>query len=486
MNSWGSSLVGSLQSCGLEDHTLSGCSESSSSTTTNSSSSVYSCSSSEQTSSSQSNLVVCYEPDADGGCRFSRYVSKVKPPMHDVPFFIKMKAPNETTFFGDTDNIFCKSINEKIYVGFYSNIAVTKFINNPTDYYPCYYDENNCGNRTDFNAYIVPSVPSLKEPFYECTMSTLDENGCKETLPVMAYVDENLQIADMTDKWIPSNVTRKQIIALGEEAISNAKYMRVFYNNQEIGNGLFSNSKHYTLATAVNFCDYIINDYELRQRSSSSVQVESSSSCEESSSSVVESSSSSELQSSSSVIEEFSSSSDVAETFVPDGDQTYTPDQIFKEGLQNMESGKCYSLNPERGTINGWNISYNAQDSWWWHEVDCKTGGKPVENGIGVCAAYPESKPTNVSACYSYNGSCYICDKSRDYVDCNADWLWKYNFPFHDWFKQVDCNDPFEEEKRQCPDWNFALKKISHNDYQEMSYGDYSFNFIQPQKNMMF
>lgn len=31
LNSWGSSLVGSLQSCGLEDHTLSGCSESSSS-----------------------------------------------------------------------------------------------------------------------------------------------------------------------------------------------------------------------------------------------------------------------------------------------------------------------------------------------------------------------------------------------------------------------------------------------------------------------
>ena len=172
--------------------------------------------------------------------------------------------------------------------------------------------------------------------------------------------------------------------------------------------------------------------------SSSSVEIDWDyySSSEESSSSEVELSSSSEIQTSSS--EEIASSS--SDEFVPGEDQVYTPDQIFRSGLQNMEPGACYSLNPDRGTIYGWNISYDASDTWWWQKVDCETGEKAVGNGIGACSAYPESVPSNVSGCYSYNGSCYICDKSKgDYVDCNADWLWKYNFPYHDWFKQVDC-----------------------------------------------
>ena len=89
---------------------------------------------------------------------------------------------------------------------------------------------------------------------------------------------------------------------------------------------------------------------------------------------------------------------------------------------------------------------------------DCETGKKEVEKGIGVCSAFPGSTPANVSACYAYNGSCYVCDKSKgDYVDCNADWLWNFNFPTHDWFKQVDCNDPYEEEN--CPDPSYSLKK---------------------------
>ena len=116
-----------------------------------------------------------------------------------------------------------------------------------------------------------------------------------------------------------------------------------------------------------------------------------------------------------------------------------------------------YSLNPDRGTIYGWNISYDASDTWWWQKVDCETGEKAVGNGIGACAAYPESVPSNVSGCYSYNGFCYICDKSKgDYVDCNADWLWKYNFPYHDWFKQVDCYDPYEEDTEVCYEVDLA------------------------------
>ena len=36
-----------------------------------------------------------------------------------------------------------------------------------------------------------------------------------------------------------------------------------------------------------------------------------------------------------------------------------------------MTPGKCYSLNPERGTQYGW-INNNAQDSWWWVETPCE------------------------------------------------------------------------------------------------------------------
>ncbi|MCQ2054893.1 MAG: hypothetical protein MJY82_06330 [Fibrobacter sp.] len=216
--------------------------------------------------------------------------------------------------------------------------------------------------------------------------------------------------------------------------------------------------------------------------SSSSVEIDWDyySSSEESSSSEVELSSSSEIQTSSS--EEIASSS--SDEFVPGEDQVYTPDQIFRSGLQNMEPGACYSLNPDRGTIYGWNISYDASDTWWWQKVDCETGEKAVGNGIGACSAYSESVPLNVSGCYSYNGSCYICDKSKgDYVDCNAVWLWKYNFPTHDWFKQVDCYNPYEGE--DCPDPSYLLKKsaeIANGENANYVNENYGLDFVKSSK----
>lgn len=225
---------------------------------------------------------------------------------------------------------------------------------------------------------------------------------------------------------------------------------------------------------------------------SSSSSEKSSSSSEESSSSEPPSSSSlsssSEESSSSSeeIIVESSSVMPVDEPFVAGADQVYTPDQIFSSGLQNMEPGACYSLNPDRGTIYGWNISYNASDSWWWRKVDCETGEKPVEKGIGICAAFPGSKPDKVSACYAHNGSCYVCDNSKDYIDCNADWLWNYNFPTHSWFKQVDCYDPFGEEDEiiagGCLDESL-LRKVSMREYAEDDESlNYSVDFMKPVK----
>lgn len=115
--------------------------------------------------------------------------------------------------------------------------------------------------------------------------------------------------------------------------------------------------------------------------------------------------------------------------------------------------------------------------------MDCETGEKEVEKGIGVCAAYPGSTPANVSACYSYNGSCYVCDNSKDYIDCNADWLWNYNFPTHDWFKQVDCYDPYEGD--DCPDPSYLLKKsveIVNGENENYVNESYSLDFAKPSK----
>ncbi|MBQ3714998.1 MAG: hypothetical protein II892_05350, partial [Fibrobacter sp.] len=96
----------------------------------------------------------------------------------------------------------------------------------------------------------------------------------------------------------------------------------------------------------------------------------------------------------------------------------------------------------------------------------------------------PGSKPDKVSACYAHNGSCYVCDNSKDYIDCNADWLWNYNFPTHSWFKQVDCYDPFGEEDfdGQCPD-RFYLEKIASSNQDDFEMTNYMADFSTTKKD---
>lgn len=177
----------------------------------------------------------------------------------------------------------------------------------------------------------------------------------------------------------------------------------------------------------------------------SSMVEESSSSVEESSSSAEESSSS-EISSSSEDVVDSSSSLSVAEPFVAGADQEYSPDQIFNSGLQNMEPGACYSLNPDRGVQHGW-INTNAQDSYWWRESDCNTGEKVDRNRIGQCPGFPiGGTPEHPDrTCFAHNGKCYRCMVEKSYVDCSQDWLWKWNFNqdlVNDWYTEVDCNNP--------------------------------------------
>ncbi|MBO7059591.1 MAG: hypothetical protein J6W54_00615 [Fibrobacter sp.] len=210
---------------------------------------------------------------------------------------------------------------------------------------------------------------------------------------------------------------------------------------------------------------------EVSSSSESSSSSEFSSSSEKSSSS--EESSSSEPPSSSSLSssrEESSSSSEeivvesssvmpVDEPFVAGPDQVYTPDQIFSSGLQNMEPGACYSLNPDRGTQHGW-INNNAQDSWWWREVDCTTGEKVDRNRVGQCPGFPLDRvPSNpTSTCFAYNGKCYRCKTENSYVDCSQEWLWKWSFNgdlVGTWYTEVNCNRPLM--RRELDDVNYGI-----------------------------
>ena len=235
--------------------------------------------------------------------------------------------------------------------------------------------------------------------------------------------------------------------------------------------------------------------------SSSSSQKESSSSNYESSSSIDEesscsmkieiiSSSSIEDKSSSSVYGESSSSDFVYSssdaTFVAGEDQVYYPDQIFKDGLDNMEAGKCYSLNPARGTQYGW-ISTNAQDSWWWREVDCETGNKVDNNRVGACPGFPlDNVPSNPrNACFAYNGTCYKCNPARG-SECSNSWLWQGSFTPSNvgwWYEEVNCEDPFGDDfDGQCPD-KFYLEKseVDNHDYLEIK--NYTIEYSVSQKD---
>lgn len=198
---------------------------------------------------------------------------------------------------------------------------------------------------------------------------------------------------------------------------------------------------------------------EFSSSSEKSSSSEESSSSEPPSSSSLSSSSEESSSSSEEIIVESSSVAPVDEPFVAGAAQVYTPDQIFSSGLQNMEPGKCYSLNPDRGTQHGW-INNNAQDSWWWREVDCTTGEKVDRNRVGQCPGFPLDRvPSNpTSTCFAYNGKCYRCKTENSYVDCSQEWLWKWSFNgdlVGTWYTEVNCNRPLM--RRELDDVNYGI-----------------------------
>ena len=217
---------------------------------------------------------------------------------------------------------------------------------------------------------------------------------------------------------------------------------------------------HYTLGVQENSSSSSENSSSSQISSSSDVETSSSSlefssAVEEMSSSSISSSSGENIESSSTSAGETESSSSggtVGEIFVAEAEQEYSPDQIFSEGLLNMKEGSCYSLNPERGTQIGW-VNNDAQDSWWWQEVDCGTGEKIDRNRIGVCPGFPlGGVPENPSkTCVAYEGKCYRCKSENAFVDCSQEWVWRWNFnedAVDSWYEEVDCEDPWNTRRR--------------------------------------
>ena len=238
-------------------------------------------------------------------------------------------------------------------------------------------------------------------------------------------------------------------------------------------------------------CSSSVGESSSSENSSSSVEMEFSSSSDEtessssngneSSSSLGDEASSSSLQIESSSSEFVYSSSDDG-CFVPGGDQVHSPNQIFSDCLDNMEPGKCYSINPDRGTQYGW-MNTDAQDSWWWREVDCETGEKVDRNRVGACSGFPLDKvPSNPKqSCIAYNGKCYRCKSENSYVDCSQEWLWKWSFSEQNigsWYAEVDCYDPFGEHDNQCPNGNALMKRaVNYSNVENIDSYEYGVNF---------
>lgn len=151
-----------------------------------------------------------------------------------------------------------------------------------------------------------------------------------------------------------------------------------------------------------------------------------------------------------------------SETFVAGEKQIYSPEQVFNDGLRNMEIGKCYSLNPERGIQFGW-INDNAQDSWWWMEVPCD-GSVPLiettsagcyENRRGPTAIYLPGDCFSGGLDNMETGKCYALNSDR-----GAQYGWiNNNAQDSYWWVEVPCEVGDSEDEPVCPENGIFFKR---------------------------
>ena len=506
LNAWGSTLNGSRESCGLEDYSLPGCEESSSSSEPKSSSSESSSSSSsfeEKSSSSEAlssseamsssidnnpfgfteGMHLCsteatYYYNLDGNyCQETGFCKCYQSNTTRIKFFTK--KPN---YYGQLEySLLCFAQQNNPSIIIKTNLPYVTVEKNGIAY--CFYDIESCEHNWNSNYATYAKIPTV----YGCRANSLNytvpvdpARGCSVTKNTdndsygMIFIGEGMTESSTLNNlnWLgranvdqlPANFSfydllkEPRIVSSFESCLNALKH----YNSMKSSSSQFSSSSE--------------------ESNSSSEKYSSSNGNFSSSSKTIElSSSSMEMRSSSSVNAEMSSSSKFVESssskfessstdgvFVAGPEQEYTSDQIFKDGLDNMESGKCYSLNPARGTQHGW-INTNAQDSWWWREVDCETGEKVDNNRVGACLGFPlDNVPSNPkNACFAYNGTCYKCNPARG-SECSNFWLWQGTFTSANigwWYEQVDCDNPFGEKNNLvCPDASVLYKKTSNSE----------------------
>jgi|GEM_PF-1734203 len=341
---------------------------------------------------------------------------------------------------------------------------------------------------------------------YYWNYGTLTSNGVAP-LPgiqgAMFYCNSTYCYAYVRQIFLPSNVSASQIYTLADslavdagysDRAAYADYCASLYSSSSVeggsssatpissssGDGSSSSEESHESSSSGN--DEISSSSASDVGSSNSIGINSSTSGTESGESSGSVSSSSEVpyESSSSGSEETGSSSSGSdesssssasgidsscpdcETNVRSAEAVYTSDQIFNSGLENMEDGKCYSLNPDRGTQYGW-INNNAQDSWWWVEVPCdgsapeeeSTSAGCVENQRGSNAVYTSTDCFSSSLDNMEEGKCYSLNPDRGtqygWINNNAQDSW--------WWVETPCEA--EEYANTCPDDAFLYKKTT-------------------------
>jgi hypothetical protein len=211
-------------------------------------------------------------------------------------------------------------------------------------------------------------------PAYYCG-SNNTSTGCSTGSSYFYCDASTCYVSGGANVVLPSNVSVSQFYALADSAarsvgFSNraayADYCKSIYSSSSVEGG--SSSSRTPISNSSGTSSGSISggssDSAIGNSSSGDAISSSEGSYESSSSGGDETGSSSSASG-------IDSSCPDCETNVRSANAVYTSDQIFNSGLENMEDGKCYSLNPDRGTQYGW-INNNAQDSWWWVETPCE------------------------------------------------------------------------------------------------------------------
>jgi hypothetical protein len=162
----------------------------------------------------------------------------------------------------------------------------------------------------------------------------------------------------------------------------------------------------------------------------------------------------------------------------------YTATDCFSSGLDNMQPGKCYGINPDRAPHYGW-INNNANDPWWWVEraCDCSALAEPVTSGgckynkQGANVVYTVDDCFSDGLDYMEQGKCYSInpDRAPHYGWMNNDARDRY------WWREVECegDDEWEDDPIICPGSgsSFLGKKSyageNYNSKETVSYDSY-------------